>query len=64
MIVKNFPQHKIAAADAKFKEELKQHDMKLVTQLDQKVSDQQVTLERVGDPGLKERARQKSLTGI
>ena len=51
MIVKNFPQHKIAAADAKFKEELKQHDMKLVTQLDQKVSDQQVTLERAGVPG-------------
>jgi hypothetical protein len=51
MIVKNLPQHKIAAADARFKEELKQHDMKLVTQLDQKVSDQQVTLERAGVPG-------------
>ena len=51
MIVKNLPQHKIAAADARFKEELKQHDMKLVMQLDQKVSDQQVTLERAGVPG-------------
>ena len=51
MIIKNLPQHKIAAADAKFKEELKQHDMKLVMQLDQKVSDQQVTLERAGVPG-------------
>ena len=51
MIIKNLSQHKIAAADAKFKEELKQHDMKLVMQLDQKVSDQQVTLERAGVPG-------------
>ena len=51
MIIKNLPQHKITAADARFKEELKQHDMKLVTQLDQKVSDQQVTLERAGVPG-------------
>ena len=51
MIVKNLQQHKIAAADARFKEELKQHDMKLVMQLDQKVSDQQVTLERAGVPG-------------
>ena len=51
MIVKNLPQSKIAQADARFKEELKQHDMKLVTQLDQKVSDQQVTLERAGVPG-------------
>ena len=51
MIGKNIPQQKIAPADARFKEELKQHDMKLVTQLDQKVSDQQVTLERAGVPG-------------
>ena len=51
MIIKNLTQHKIAAADAKFKKELKQHDMKLVMQLDQKVSDQQVTLERAGVPG-------------
>ncbi|KAJ2939682.1 hypothetical protein O0L34_g14401 [Tuta absoluta] len=33
------------------KEELKQTDMKLVIQLDQKVSDQQVTLEKAGVPG-------------
>ena len=32
--------------DQRMKEELRQHDMKLVTQLDQKVSDQQVTLQR------------------
>jgi len=37
--------------DARHKEELKQYDMRLVTQLDQKVSDQQVTLERAGVPG-------------
>ena len=51
MIIQNLPQREIAAADARFKEELKQHDMKLVTQLDQKVSDQQVTLERAGVQG-------------
>ncbi|CAG9560589.1 unnamed protein product [Danaus chrysippus] len=33
------------------KEELKQADMKLVIQLDQKVSDQQDTLEKAGVPG-------------
>ncbi|XP_049866477.1 gonadal protein gdl isoform X2 [Pectinophora gossypiella] len=33
------------------REELKQTDMKLVIQLDQKVSDQQVTLEKAGVPG-------------
>ncbi|KAG7299722.1 hypothetical protein JYU34_016721 [Plutella xylostella] len=33
------------------KEEMKQTDMKLVMQLDQKVSDQQVTLEKAGVPG-------------
>ncbi|XP_072940705.1 gonadal protein gdl [Epargyreus clarus] len=33
------------------KEELKQTDMKLVIQLDQKVSDQQSTLEKAGVPG-------------
>ena len=43
MTVKNLPQHKIIAANAWFKEELEKHDMKLVTQPDQKVSDQQVT---------------------
>ena len=36
---------------AKHKDEVKQNDMRLVTQLDQKVSDQQVTLERAGVPG-------------
>ena len=51
MIIKNLPPSAIAAADQRFKEELRQHDMKLVTQLDQKVSDQQVTLERAGLPG-------------
>ncbi|XP_063532389.1 gonadal protein gdl [Cydia strobilella] len=35
----------------KHKEEIKQTDMKLVIQLDQKVSDQQVTLEKAGVPG-------------
>lgn len=35
----------------KHKEELKHTDMKLVLQLDQKVSDQQVTLEKAGVPG-------------
>ncbi|XP_047985781.1 gonadal protein gdl [Leguminivora glycinivorella] len=35
----------------KHKEEIKQTDMKLVMQLDQKVSDQQVTLEKAGVPG-------------
>ncbi|CAB3243066.1 unnamed protein product [Arctia plantaginis] len=33
------------------REELRQTDMKLVLQLDQKVSDQQVTLEKAGVPG-------------
>ncbi|XP_077302766.1 gonadal protein gdl [Arctopsyche grandis] len=36
---------------AKHKEEMKQTDMKLILQLDQKVSDQQVTLEKAGVPG-------------
>ena len=36
---------------ARQREELKQSDMRLVTQLDQKASDQQVTLERAGVPG-------------
>ena len=35
----------------KYKEELKQQDMKLVLQLDQKVADQQSTLEKAGVPG-------------
>jgi len=41
----------LAALDAKIKGERQQGDMRLVTQLDQKVSDQQVTLERAGVPG-------------
>lgn len=41
----------IAAKEAKMKEERQQEDMRLVTQMDQKVSDQQVTLERAGVPG-------------
>merc|ERR1719245_112634 len=32
MIIKNLPPSAIAAADQRFKEELRQHDMKLVTQ--------------------------------
>ena len=45
------PQTEVAAMEARQKEELRQHDMKLITQLDQKVSDQQVTLQRAGVPG-------------
>ena len=51
LIVANQSPSALAAADKRFQEELRQHDMKLVTQLDQKVSDQQVTLERAGLPG-------------
>lgn len=51
MVSENKSPADIAAVDRRFKEELRQHDMKLVTQLDQKVSDQQVTLERAGLPG-------------
>lgn len=36
---------------SRHKEEMKQTDMKLIMQLDQKVSDQQVTLEKAGVPG-------------
>ncbi|PZC79010.1 gonadal protein gdl-like [Helicoverpa armigera] len=36
---------------SRHREELRQTDMKLVLQLDQKVSDQQVTLEKAGVPG-------------
>ncbi|XP_059052438.1 gonadal protein gdl isoform X1 [Achroia grisella] len=36
---------------SRHRDELKQTDMKLVMQLDQKVSDQQVTLEKAGVPG-------------
>merc|ERR1719431_502874 len=41
----------IAAKEAKMKEERQQEDMRLVTQLDQKVSFQQVALKRAGVPG-------------
>lgn len=40
-----------AALNKKHKEELKEIDMKLVLQLDQKVSDQQSILEKAGVPG-------------
>lgn len=39
------------ALQAKHREELKQTDMKLVMQLDQKVTDQQSILEKAGVPG-------------
>ena len=51
MVSENKSPADIAVVDRRFREELRQHDMKLVTQLDQKVSDQQVTLERAGLPG-------------
>jgi len=44
-------QAEIKSLEKKQKEQLKQYDMRLVTQIDQKVSDQQVTLERAGVPG-------------
>lgn len=40
-----------ASLDIKHKEELKQTDMQLVMQLDQKVADQQSILEKAGVPG-------------
>ncbi|XP_034936550.1 gonadal protein gdl [Chelonus insularis] len=40
-----------AALDVKHKQELKQTDMRLVQQLDQKVADQQSILEKAGVPG-------------
>ena len=51
MVNENKSSAELMAVDKRFREELRQHDMKLVTQLDQKVSDQQVTLERAGLPG-------------
>ena len=51
MVIEKKSPNDIVAMDKRFREELRQHDMKLVTQLDQKVSDQQVTLERAGLPG-------------
>ena len=47
----NKSQSEVTALEQRLKEELRQHDMKLITQLDQKVSDQQVTLQRAGVPG-------------
>ena len=44
-------QTELTALEMRQKEERRQHDMKLITQLDQKVSDQQVTLQRAGVPG-------------
>ena len=37
--------------DKRFEEELKKRDMKVILELDQKVMDQQVMLERAGVPG-------------
>ena len=51
MLAQNKPPSELSALEERMKEELRQHDMKLVTQLDQKVSDQQVTLQRAGVPG-------------
>ena len=51
MVNENKSSAELMAVDKRVREELRQHDMKLVTQLDQKVSDQQVTLERAGLPG-------------
>ncbi|KAK2714917.1 protein DGCR6L-like [Artemia franciscana] len=39
------------AVAIKHREELKQHDMRLILQLDQKVSEQQTALEKAGVPG-------------
>ncbi|GLV38743.1 gonadal [Carabus blaptoides fortunei] len=41
----------LAKQKMKHTEEIKQVDMKLILQLDQKVSDQQITLEKAGVPG-------------
>lgn len=47
-------QYELQQLEAKHVELMKHHDMKLVTQLDQKVHDQQVTLEKAGVPGFYE----------
>ena len=39
------------AMEKKYDEELKRKDMKIILELDQKVLDQQVTLEKAGVPG-------------
>jgi len=51
LVARNASEAEMAAKEARMKEDRQQEDMRLVTQLDQKVSDQQVTLERAGVPG-------------
>jgi len=51
LVARNASEAEVAAKEARMKEDRQQEDMRLVTQLDQKVSDQQVTLERAGVPG-------------
>lgn len=50
-VARNASEAELAAKELRMKEDRQQEDMRLVTQLDQKVSDQQVTLERAGVPG-------------
>jgi len=50
----NNSQYELQQFESKQSELMKHHDMKLVTQLDQKVRDQQVTLEKAGVPGFYE----------
>ncbi|CAG2058599.1 unnamed protein product [Timema podura] len=55
-LLKQFPDEEIrqrqrVVLQQKHKDEMKATDMKLVLQLDQKVSDQQVVLEKAGVPG-------------
>ena len=42
LVARNASEAEVAAKEAKMKEDRQQEDMRLVTQLDQKVSDQQV----------------------
>jgi len=51
LVARNASEAELAAKELRMKEDRQQEDMRLVTQLDQKVSDQQVTLERAGVPG-------------
>ena len=51
MVARKAGSAELAAKEAQNKAERQQGDMRLVTQLDQKVSEQQVTLERAGVPG-------------
>jgi len=50
-LVKNQCTKEAEAFDQKFEEDLKKRDMKVIHQLDQKVMDQQVMLEKAGVPG-------------